>query len=53
MESSLAAAFKAVTEYSLLSCMSPKLTRPALIVDPVNSAVWIKLANGSQVAYAI
>ncbi|KAL3131455.1 hypothetical protein ABBQ38_007763 [Trebouxia sp. C0009 RCD-2024] len=48
VEATLAAAFKAVTEYSLLH--DPKPTRPALVFDPVNSAVWIKLAKGSQAA---
>ena len=51
VEAALEAAYQAVTEYSELH--DPKASRPALVFDPVNSAVWIKLVKGSQVSYML
>ena len=51
VEAALEAAYQAVTQYSELH--DPKAARPALVFDPVNSAVWIKLVKGSQVSYLL
>lgn len=51
VEQTLGQAFKAVSDYSLLH--DPPRSRPTLIFDPVNSAVWIKLVKGSQVKAAM
>lgn len=48
VEAALEAAYQAVTEYSELH--DPKASRPALVFDSVNSAVWVKLVKGSQVS---
>ena len=51
VEAALETAYQAITEYSELH--DPKASRPVLVFDPVNSAVWIKLAKGSQVRHLL
>lgn len=47
VEAALMAAFSIISEYSQQH--DPSKSRPVLIYDPVNSAVWIKLDKKSQV----
>ena len=47
VESALLNAFEGISEYSQQHDTSK--TRPALVYDPVNVAVWIKLDKKSQV----
>lgn len=51
VEAALEAAFQTVTDYSELH--DTRASRPALVFDSVNSAVWIKLVKGSQVSYPL
>lgn len=51
VEAALESTYQAITEYSELH--DPKASRPALVFDPVNSAVWIKLVKGSQVRHLL
>ena len=51
VESALLNAFEGISEYSQQHDTSK--TRPALVYDPVNVAVWIKLDKKSQVSLEI